>query len=438
MLVDFKVSNFKSFKDPAILSMEASKDKSLPENVWEPPSEKESGILSSGVIYGPNASGKSSLIEAIMFMKKFVLTSERNRSDDSPIPVEPFRLDLETQNQPSNFELTFKKDGASYVYGFIVNSHRVVEEWLHSYPVGRRRILFERNLNPDESYKYKFGDSWKGEAKKISELTRSDALFLSVANQFNQPIASLVFDWFANHLKFANASPYGSSEQQFTLAMSQQEDSIRKRVTKLLQKADFLIDDFSVVKVPAHERMKKEGIPKEIRKKILSMFDSNSESFMLEGKTIHKASEPNGNPTKISFDMDEESEGTQKFFSLAGPLIHILDNGLTLVADELGMKLHPLLTRSIVGMFHNKAINRNGAQLLVTSHDPSLLGDSSLFRRDQIWLTEKESTGATSLSSLWDFKPRKGENLMRGYLAGRYGAVPYVDGLSMPDDDQNG
>ncbi|MBW2704409.1 MAG: AAA family ATPase, partial [Deltaproteobacteria bacterium] len=425
MLVDFKVSNFKSFKDPAILSMEASKDKSLPENVLESPSEKESGILSSGVIYGPNASGKSSLIEAIMFMKQFVLTSERNRSDDSPIQVKPFRLDLETQNQPSIFEVTFIKDDASYVYGFSVNSRRVLEEWLYSYPVGRRRILFERNLSPDEGYK--FGDSWKGEAKKISELTRPDALFISVANQFNQPIASLVFDWFANHLKFANASPSGSSEQQFTLAISQQEDSIRRRVTKLLQKADFLIDDFSVLKVPAHERMKKEGIPKEIRKKILSMFDSNSKSFMLEGKTIHKANEPNGTPIKISFDMNEESEGTQKFFSLAGPLLDILDNGLTLVADELGMRLHPLLTRSIIGMFHNKEINRNGAQLLFTSHDPSLLGDSSLFRRDQIWLTEKESTGATSLSSLWDFKPRKGENLMRGYLAGRYGAVPYVD-----------
>jgi AAA15 family ATPase/GTPase len=221
----------------------------------------------------------------------------------------------------------------------------------------------------------------------------------------------------------------GFGELRFTLTRAQDDEALRKRIASFVQKADLQINDFTIHKLSIREKMVLDGIPDSIQKDILAKIEGSEDPTILHGKTVHKGVDADGQEIDVTFDMDDESDGTKKFFALAGPILYVLENGCTLIADELGMRLHPLLTRALIGLFHTKETNPLGAQLLFTSHDSSLLEEPAIFRRDQVWMTEKDETGATSLSSLWDYRVRKGENMMRAYLAGRYGAVPFVEDL---------
>lgn len=219
---------------------------------------------------------------------------------------------------------------------------------------------------------------------------------------------------------------------QYTLSKSMRDEELRKQIAQFVRTADFQIDDFSVQAIPLREKLVRSGAPKVVQDLILSE-EKGEDPQRLAGLTLHKGITRNGDPEDIYFELEEESAGTQEFFALAGPTLDVLSNGLTLIVDELGMRLHPLLMRALIALFHNRETNVNGAQLLFTTHDTTLLDEPGPFRRDQIWITEKNETGSSSIVSLWDYKSRKGENFMRGYLAGRYGGVPFVEGLSVKD-----
>ena len=188
--------------------------------------------------------------------------------------------------------------------------------------------------------------------------------------------------------------------------------------------------DFFVKSMPIDEAKSLRELPREVRNKISEdLKDEAIEGRVPELTIIHKGYGSDGLPIHMTFDPDEESDGTRKYFALAGPLIYVISEGICLFVDELDVRLHTLLTRGIIELFHDEKVNSKGAQLICAIHDVDLLSDKRLFRRDQIWFTAKNDLQATELYSAWDYKIRKRESLLRGYLAGRYGAIPFIEKL---------
>jgi len=417
MLVEFRVKNFRSLRDEQVLSLVASRDKTLGDtHTLSTDLVAVPNLVSSAVIYGPNASGKSNLIKALQSMRGMVLGSA-GLPPGQIFAVQPFRLDAESSKQPTEFEVTFILDKVRYQYGFAMTQQRIVKEYLLVYKAFKPQRWFERYFD-EESDKdvYKFGAGIKGQKNVWERTTRPDALFLSIAVQLNSESLRAVFDWFAHDLVIFNeASPLGP---QFTLQMLKEEDG-RRRVCDILNAADTSIADIEVVtqKVPA-------------------------QTWHLDvktGKTEARKGELEQNQLKFShltdsgevvvFELYDESGGTRNLLFLAGPVLDILGKGRTLIVDELDNSLHTHLVQALVRLFHGTKTNTRGAQLIFTTHDTALLKAYGLLRRDQIWFVEKKADQSSSLYSLLEFSPRKDEDLEKGYLQGRYGAIPMIDDL---------
>jgi uncharacterized protein len=431
MLIEFSVENYLSFKDMVTLSLEASTEKGLRNNVIEAAQGSEFDLLKSVLLYGPNASGKSNLFKAMRFMNKFVLSSATDQKKDRTIPVTPFRLDESFKEKPSVFEVAFLSNGVHYLYGFSVTTDAVQEEWLYSYPHKRKRVLFERNVaKSDIKEQFIFGDNWKGERMRLAHMTRPNALFVSVASQFNHSIAKIVTDWFSEKLKSAVALPTGMSEDNFTKEICHENPDRKNEFLRMLKNADLGIEDFQIEKLEYSDSETNKEMPRRIIDAIIEELEIKPEEFYsFEIHTTRRGVDAKGDPISVAFAEKEESDGTLKYFALAGPLFHVLNEGCCLLADEMDSRLHPLLTRRIIELFHDEKVNFKGAQLVSAIYEISLLGEKDFFRRDQIWFMEKDDSGATRLYSAWDYKVRKNERLNKGYLAGRYGAIPFIEKL---------
>ncbi len=431
MLVEFSVENFLSFKDMVRLNLEASSDKELPQNIIESDQDTDMRLLKSAVIYGANASGKSNLLAAMGLMRHVILASASERHPNPLAEIKPFKLHDKSISQPSTFEVVFVQENVRYLYGFSATPKNVVEEWFYSYPFKRRRVLFERNANSSNSNKgFKFGDYWKGEGMRLADMTRPNALFISTAAQFNHPLAGIVVDWFSNKFKSVLPLPTGQSEDAFTMEMCLRDPENKNKVLDLLKNADLAIFDFFVKPMPIDEAESLRELPLEVRDKILEDLKGEPrEKKVPELTIVHQGYRSDGGPMHMTFDPHEESDGTRKYFALAGPLIHVMSEGICLFVDELDVRLHTLLTRGVIELFHDEKFNSKGAQLICAVHDVDLLSDKHLFRRDQIWFTAKNELQATELYSAWDYRARKNESLLRGYLAGRYGAIPFIEKL---------
>jgi len=432
MLIEFSVENYLSFRERVTLSMVAANgDRSLPDNTIESVSGAKLRLLRSVALYGPNASGKSNLCHAIGFMNWFVGNSATAGVGGGKTGAIPFKLDDRNRSQPSTFEVVFIHDGVRYVYGFSVDSERVHEEWLSSYPHGQQRVLFHRGPNQDAGQGgYYFGPSWGGRKKHFTDLTRPNTLLLPVAAQFNHKTAQTVVRWFSENLRTVSWFPTRGFEQVFTCDTAH-DPHVRNLILGYLAKADPSIRDFAVERVALEESQEWSQFPETIKREIPKHVLEDIVEF--DVRTFHEAMDDHGNSVEASFDLSEESDGTQKLFALAGPWSYVLMKGCIVVVDELDARLHPALTRWLVRLFHDPKTNPHGAQLIFTTHSPGLLDHrpqgQPLLRRDQVWLVEKDAHGGTALYSLWDFRkpPRRDENIRLGYLAGRYGAVPFME-----------
>ncbi len=415
MLIEFRVRNFKSFKEEQVLSMVASSDKSLLDNTSEIPDLGVS-LLRSAVVYGANASGKSNLLEALVTMGALVTQSVESEPG-AKIPVTPFLLDEGCAQAPSNFEISFIHEGIRYEYGFSADSEQVHEEWLNAYPKGRTQTWFERLASSaDEPDKWYFGPNLKGEKKSLTQMVRPNALFLSVAAKFAHEQLTPVYKWFSDNLRGINLSDVFRRQamKAFTLRTIDGEPEIHSRVVNFLREADFGISNVIVKKRPFSEmKAPMDLFSSEFRAKLM-------ESESLEAEMIHSAQS-----VETPFSWEAESCGTRRFFAMSGPWLFSLDRGLVLVVDEIDSSLHPSLVRKLIQMFHDSEVNSNNGQLIFNTHDTTQL-DGTLFRRDQIWFVEKDDAGASHLYPLLDFKPRKHEALEKGYLQGRYGAIPFI------------
>ena len=422
MLIEFRFKNFKSFQDDQVLSMVAGSDKSLPDNVITDKALGKRKLVRSAVLYGANASGKSNLVDALDFVQRFVKGSAE-RKQGAEIPVHLFRLGKSDDESPAEFEISFIHQGVRYQYGFSVDRKRVHEEWLIAYPKGLPQKWFERSPSLDslESEWY-FGPQLKGEKKRLVSVTRPDVLFLSVAATFDHKQLSEVYRWFSYYLRVIQYDPaFALSFEQLTARGVAEDKDFKTLMQNLLQLADLGIADLSVEKTPLTEASLPFGV-----------FSEKFRSSLLEWENFdvqiwHRARDRTG--SGVSFSLEDESLGTRRLFAMGYPWLHTLGEGFTLVIDELDTSLHPVLVRNLVDSFHNLDLNSQNAQLVFNTHDTTLL-DSSLFRRDQVWFVEKDNAGASHLYPLLEFSPRKNEALAKGYLQGRYGALPFIEGFA--------
>lgn len=433
MLIEFTVGNFRSFRDTATLSMVASPLKSKDpavdaNNIFElngqPP------LLTSAAVYGANAGGKSNLVQALAFMREFVQESLLETQATGTIAVEPFRLSTESIDQPAHFETVFvAADGKRYRYGFEVTTERVEAEWLYVVPTTREARLFERTRQ-----QVTLGERFK-EGRDLESRTRPNALFLSVVAQFNGPIAQKVLAWFRRLGVISGL--FDSHLRPYTLRKWLQGEDVAE-MAALIQRLDLGIDSVIVEKGAGSVASMPVAFPAEFREAMQKLFDLPGVE-QVTVSTLHTQYDAAGQAAGMQrFDLDRhESQGTRKLFGLAGPLIETLTRGEVLVIDEMDARLHPLLTRELIALFNSRPSNSRHAQLIFTTHDTSLL-DKSLFRRDQIWFVEKDRQGASTLYSLAEFKVRNDKSFERGYVQGRFGAVPYLGDLSPALSSENG
>ena len=417
MLIEFRFKNYLSFRDECVFSMVASKDKTLLEENTAP-TERFGGrrLLRTAVVYGANASGKTNLIKALRFVKDMVSASVERKGVEKN--VVRFLLDDLSSEEPSEFEVTFIEQGGRYRYGFVLDDEKIYEEWLYAFPKGQAQKWFVRSTNPTGDTKWEWGSQLKGEKRRLVGLTRPDALFLSVAAQFNQRQLQPVYDWFGRRVAVIKAYDFPDLH---TLKRIEEDDHFKAEVEKLLQMADLGISGVGVIERDVGEDARV-AITR-FMKDIVSS-DVPEDLKWLEPYFLHTASV---RETKQRFPPNLESEGTRRVLALAIVLIDTLEGGMTLAVDELDSSLHPTLVKSLVEMFHGPELNKNNAQLIFNTHDTTLLS-SDLFRRDQVWFTEKDEDGASVLYSLLEFKPRKSEALEKGYLQGKYGALPILTG----------
>jgi AAA15 family ATPase/GTPase len=421
MLIEFTVGNFRSFKDPITLSMVAANTKARDPRVNENNTifiDKKLTLLTSGSVFGANASGKSNLVRALAFMQNLVLTSSKESQSGEPLGVIPFLLNTETIKEPSFFQVIFWHNNFQYRYGFEANREKIVSEWLFSVPTTKEATLFVReNSEIKVSAKFKEGNG-------LEPLTRSNALFLSVAAQFNGQISQQLINWF-RHIGIVSGLD-DIMYRNFTVTQFAQ-GILREKIIELIRKLDLSIVDIFHEKVDKSQVNLPMEMPDEIKKLIFKTIEGGLTAI----KTIHKKWDKGGKPTETAiFDLGDESDGTQKLFFLLGPILDTLENGRVLIIDEMEARLHPLMTRTIIGLFSSPKTNPKRAQLIFTTHDTNLLSNK-LLRRDQIWFIEKDRFEASHLYSLVEIKVGGGKvrndaSFENDYLLGRYGAIPIL------------
>jgi AAA15 family ATPase/GTPase len=414
MLLRFRFSNFRSFREEQELSLVAVPAlKETNHTVVFHPHKAKEGVLPVAAIYGANASGKSNVIRALSFTLSVVANSYRGWKPDQPIRIEPFLEGRNDRATASRFEIDFLIDGIRHSYGFRLDAAAILEEWLHVYPKSKKQSWFHRQVGKRISFSAKM----PGANRVIEGLTRKNSLFLSAAAQNNHEALMPVFEWLTG-LRFVSDEITERIAYFETTRLCAKPRSA-KAVARLLRAADIGIVDLKVENEPYGEDVKKamaafytameKDLPGDLPESIPSI------------RLLHRL----GKET-LPFVEDNESAGTIAYLRVLGPVLKALDEGGVLCIDELDASLHPLLASQILRLFNDPSTNRKGAQLIFNTHDTTLLGRANL-RRDQIWFTEKSHDGSSHLYPLTDFKPRQNENLESGYLQGRYGAIPFLN-----------
>jgi AAA15 family ATPase/GTPase len=410
MLIYFKVGNYKSVKDPITLNFNAAAISEHTEsNVID---EEGSPLLKSILLYGPNASGKSNILDAFVLFRWLINNSATDKQGNEAIDVQPFELSTSTENKPSFFEASFALGSLKYRYGFEVDRERVHKEWLLEAKVTKEYPIFLRIGEEFEIDKKRFPG-----AEGLEKRTRKNALFLSVASQWNVQKAEQINGWFSLIYTI-----HGLSDTLYTnVTLDLLKDPQRaEEVKQFIQKADLGILDIELKNVPLYRGSP--GLPQKLRNSLIT--DEWPAIF-----TFHQKFDEKGEVVDlVQFLMDDqESEGTRKYFNLIGVFIKAVSENRVVVIDELDARMHTLLTKSILRLF-NSSKTGSRAQLLAASHDTALL-DRAILRRDQIYFVEKNAVGASEVNSLVEYKPRKESPYDKNYLEGKYGAIPIIDGL---------
>lgn len=419
MLIEFRVANFRSFRERQVLSMVASAaTEHRDTHTFETHgAEKAVRVLASAALYGPNAAGKTNLLKALQCMQAIVVNSAA-AAPSTPILYAPFKFDLTTHDSPTEFEIVFLEGVVRYEYSIALDATRIHREQLIEFRTRHPRILFQRTFEKQNNeYDWKFSAGLRGNRSLWREATRPNALFLSTAVQLNNTQLLPVFAWFQKRL----VTIVGATQMNFTLTLQMlAEQDGRGRLLPFIREADFGISDVRVASQPLDAQ-----IMATLRGPLPLIYQEAPNTPPKFAKvTFSHTSER----SELHMDLDivEESGGTQVLFRTGGAWLNVLKNGEVLLVDEIDTSLHPLLVRFLIERFHSPASNRQNAQLVFTTHNISIL-TKEMFRRDQIWFVEKNLDGSSRLYPLSDFSPRKEEDYQRWYMRGRYGALPILD-----------
>jgi hypothetical protein len=421
MLIEFSIANFRSIRERQTFSLVASADSEHESRNAIALKDEGLSLLRSAAIYGPNASGKSNLLRGLATLRQLVESTATKVQEGQHLNVTPFLLSAKAAAKPSEFDIVFvADDGVRYHYMCAVGADRVYKEWLVAYPNGRPQRWFEREYDAKtRAYDWWFGPNFKGERaerKVWQEFTRSNALFFSTAIQLNNDQLKPAFAWMTGKLIVLAA---GVNWNRFLSLELLRQDTGKAQLMSYMRAADIGIDRLELLEEDLPVTDLRGVSPRGIRN-----FGPPPNAKRVQVRAWHKQVDSNED---VALDIQDESDGTRKLFEFAGGWIRALQWGATLFVDELDRSLHPHITRFLVDLFHGST-NKNNAQLVFTTHDTTLL-DTQLLRRDQVWFIEKDETHSSKLFSLLEYRPRKDEALERGYLKGRYGAVPLIGSL---------
>lgn len=426
MLVNFRVENFKSFMDYTEFSMEATKLKNLTaSNTF---TINNLSLLKSAVIYGANASGKSNLLDALENMRQ-VIKNSMNIEAMKKYPLQTFVLNTKTEHEPTTYEAEFIIDDVLFRYGFSIYVKGVIHsEWLEQKNLISRakwNLLFKR-----EKQNINVGNQFQ-EGKQLEDKTRDNALFVPVVAQFNGKKSQKILDWFNNLNILSNVKNEEFEHYSFKML---ENEKFRDRIVNFIKSADTGISNVK------NKKLKLEDLnldQKELDQLPEFILDKLKEDGLSSVETLHFQYNNDNTFSELkSFPLEFESIGTQKLLALSAPVINTLDKGGVLIVDELDNSMHTDLVESIIKLFNSEETNTNNAQLIFTTHDTNLL-NQNIFRRDQIWFTQKNIFGVSELYSLVEYgkgKTRDDLNLEKNYLDGRFGGKPHISSLFYEGD----
>lgn len=397
MLINFTVGNFLSFRDKKTLSLEASSIKDVGSQVIK---AGKLQLLPSAALYGANSSGKSNFLDALAIFSA-IISKSSSSSSVSKLAVSPFLLDDSSENKPCFFEIEVLTSADNhYRYGFECTQNAITREWL--YRVGSRseKCLFVRE-GEEIGVMSAFA-----EGKGLEERTRNNALFLSVCDAFNGPIANELVACIVIPPLPDNPQELFDIQVPFIQAIK---DIYSEDISKIFRNLDF---SFTSFEVPSTEE----------------------ETKRVKAWTTHNVYDESGNVIGSKrFPMSTfESAGTNRLFDIIYLIMDALSSGTPLVIDEIDRTMHPLITEYVIGLFNNARTNPKGGQLIFTTHDTNLLS-SKIFRRDQIWFIEKDKSESSDLYCLAEFKDAEGTKVRndrsfeKDYIQGKYGAIPYLN-----------
>jgi len=423
MLINFKTSNYLSFKDEVLLTLSATAIKEFADsNVFEPEYPREK-LLKTAAIYGYNSAGKSNLLKAMEFMKKFVLNSAKDFQANEQIETDVFKLNTQTLKRPSCFEIEFIHDRKRFKYGFNTTKERVTKEYLYEQRGGKSHMYFERLFD-----KYMIDKNLK-EANGLEVKTRANALFLSVMAQWNVLLAVRILSWF-QELVFLNDITF---RVYFNHTISLLADENKKRqLLKMFKAADLGFDNVEVSKQITIDDDVLNSLPDEVKKALEARSLDKPQVL-----TFHRRFNEKGeNAGFVQLNLSsEESLGTQKYFAIAGYILEALLQGGIILIDELDARFHSHLATSIVRFFNSAKDNPMNAQLIFSTHNTNLLSEE-LLRRDQVYFVEKDDFGSSKLFTIMDKGRRNDASFEKEYLRGEYGAIPKErPQLNLFDDD---
>ena len=441
MIIRLRLENLYSFK-AAELSMVASAERIHPHQVHPARNRNDNRLVRFAAVYGANAAGKSNLVKALKFAQILVLQGLR---PETKIPVERFRLDLDYAVQPALFAVEFKYQGKLYEYGFECDRDRIYREWLNTFTRKTEECLFERRT-PAKSDKTeitlgKFSDALAPDDQQFLEFvargTRPNQLYIHECIERNVDTFAAPYEWFRHVLTVITPESHPLSIE-FEL---QEDETIQNFFSQILNAADTGIHRIITQNIewdsPEGELIQ-EVLKDDLSRNpgdIIYLQHASGMRFTIvnnpdeEIPTLLKlvTTHLNADGQEISFDIYEESDGTKRLLDLI-PLLHELvfsDDERVFVVDEIGRSLHPQLVKLLVELHLNPDNRQHPSQLITTTHETHLL-DLDLLRRDEVWFVEKQPDGSSDMYSLYDFQPRYDKDVLKDYLQGRYGGIPFL------------
>lgn len=427
MLIEFRFKNYRSFRDEAVLSMEAIGLGSFKNSLIQCNNMK---LLPGVAIYGKNGGGKSNVIRAFWLGVQFIRNAQRMQHEKSTVPVVPFALNDYSVNEPTEFEFDYIIDGVKYWYSFAATKEKIVKESLYHAPKGQKAQVFVRN-----GQDFSFTED-KAKRKLISETVAENQLFFSVACTMNDAVCVNAMRWFREDIFFSR--DYTDIPRQ--LLEYYDDSNMLKAISDYAKTADFGIEEmqFEVENKEIRNDLEfPDDIPEGMRVALtsfihaLSETSNNSESKLkmsqVKAKSKHKGINAEGESELYSLELEDESDGTRKLMSIAPAIEAVLNKGGILLVDELERELHPMLVNYIVAKFQSKKSNPNSAQIIFTTHNTELM-NLEIMRKDQIYFADKSRTdGSSELYSVTDFSTKTADNIRKGYLVGKYGATPNLE-----------